>query len=97
MKPRELALNARDRHLDLFNEYMLGFRARCLMTAEECDELLTIVNEKLPGEGNRIAHWLRRALCEAIDVIGCEDAIAVVDQCRCHYCRTGEGSSCDCV
>ncbi len=79
MTPRELCLKSHDRHFDLFNEYMLGLRDRCLMSQAECDELLRVINFNLPGDGNHIAHWLRRALCEAIDVIGCEDAIAAIE------------------
>lgn len=80
MKVGELVSNCHNRHLDMFNGYMLGFRDRCLMSSVECWEILTVLNERLPGECNRSVHWLRRALCEAMDVIRCEDVIAKFSQ-----------------
>lgn len=44
----------------------------------ECDELIMVLNEKLPGEGNLIAHHLRKVLCLAIDMIDTEDAAVKV-------------------
>lgn len=63
-------LNARFR--DLFDAVQLS--------KAECDELLGIINDKLPGHMNNIAHHLRGVLCAAIDVIATEDGLANLDK-----------------
>ncbi len=80
MTPKEIALKAHERHLDKFNKHMVRFRDACCLSKAECDELLGVINERLPGQGNMIAHWLRQCLCEAIAVIDCEDAAVFIEE-----------------
>ena len=76
MTAKDLVLRSHDRHFNEFNECMVRLRDQLSLSTRECEELLAVINHELPGEGNSIAHWLRRCLCESIDIISCEDVLA---------------------
>jgi len=62
-----------ERKQELFNESFRRLWGATQLSAEECKEVLKVINERLPG--NDIAHHLRKSLCLALDVIATEDAI----------------------
>lgn len=67
---------------DQLNESFLKLYDEVQLDERSCDELLTLLNEKLPGEMNPIAHKLRRVLCLSIDVIKAEDALVCMNEAK---------------
>jgi hypothetical protein len=70
-------------HLDKQEQLCEAFRqvyGHAQLSEEECDELLAVLNQHLPGPVNRIVHHLRKALCLAIDVMRTEDALVAVKE-----------------
>lgn len=79
MKLREALIARHERAIEEVNRQLNLMRDQMLLDKAECESLLEVINERLPGECNPIAHRLRFALITAMDVINAEDGIAKMD------------------
>lgn len=77
-----------DKKFDQFNEQMRHLKDTILLDETACDELLLLLNEKLPGNLNTIAHHLRQVLCLSIDVMKYEDALVNLKELKNDHRRT---------
>jgi hypothetical protein len=71
-----------DKKQDQFNEAFVKLYDEVQLNERNCDELLFLLNEKLPGEMNPIASKLRRVLCLSIDMIKAEDALVSINEAK---------------
>lgn len=76
---RKRLMSHHDRKIELYNAAVVQFRDEVLLSESQCNELIMILNEQLPGRCNEIAHRLRHLLNLSIDVQRTEDALAALD------------------
>lgn len=72
---KEMLQNHYDRKVDQFNLAIVRLRDAVLLSESDCDAVLKMLNNHLPGNLSEVAHFMRQVLCLSIDVQRTEDTL----------------------